>query len=171
MVKATAKDIESLVRFYDELTVFLEETINYPVWKKDIYPARHNITGAVDGGEMFMIRVDGDIAAAAILNNSQPPEYADGSWTVKADGGDIMVVHALGVHYNYYRMGLASFMMEFLREYAVQRGAKAVRLDAAKGNDPAAALYEKIGYVYAGDTVLQPENEGDIPVRLYELAL
>ena len=171
IAKATTKDIERLVRFYDELTVFLEDTVNYPVWKKDVYPARHNITAAVAGEELFVLTVDEDIAAAVILNNSQPPEYAYGNWAVKAKDSEILVVHAMGVHYNFYRCGLASRMMEFVCGYAEQCGAKTVRLDAAVGNKPAITLYEKIGYTYVGETVLQPENEGDIPVRLYELPL
>ena len=167
--KAAAGDIDELVEFYDDMTVYLEQTINYPVWKRYIYPARHNIKAAVENGEMFMLAVDRDLAAAVILNHSQPPEYAEGDWTIEAEDSDIIVVHTLGVHYHYYRRGIAKKMMDFVRGYAEQCGAKTVRLDAAVGNSPAIALYEKIGYRYAGDTVLHPENEGDIPVRLYEL--
>ena len=40
--KAAAADIDEMGRLYDSLNDYLEQHVNYPGWRKGIYPARED---------------------------------------------------------------------------------------------------------------------------------
>ena len=48
--KAAAADIDEMGRLYDSLNDYLEQHVNYPGWRKGIYPARED----AEKGIVFM---------------------------------------------------------------------------------------------------------------------
>ncbi len=56
-----------------------------------------------------------------------------------------MYIYGLAVAETYRRQGVATALIEHLREIAAARGAWVVYVQADYGDDPAIALYEKLG--------------------------
>ncbi|WP_134498244.1 AAC(3)-I family aminoglycoside N-acetyltransferase [Microvirga pakistanensis] len=56
-----------------------------------------------------------------------------------------MYIYDLAVAKTYRRLGVATALIEHLREIAARRGAWVVYVQADHGDDPAIALYEKLG--------------------------
>jgi aminoglycoside 3-N-acetyltransferase I len=54
-------------------------------------------------------------------------------------------IYDLAVSINHRRQGIATALIEYLREIAARRGAWVVYVQADYGDDPAIALYEKLG--------------------------
>lgn len=54
-------------------------------------------------------------------------------------------IYDLAVGIKHRRQGIATALIEYLREIAAQRGAWVVYVQADYGDDPAIALYEKLG--------------------------
>lgn len=54
--------------------------------------------------------------------------------------------------------GVGDLLVSAVTRWAEQRGADVVRLAVADGNEPAAALYERHGFGYAGETEMMPDG-------------
>ena len=52
--KAGESDIDALSRFYDEVNDYLASHINYPEWKRGIYPARDTAENAILEGTCLL---------------------------------------------------------------------------------------------------------------------
>ncbi|WP_312648537.1 hypothetical protein [Aminipila sp.] len=46
--KASNHDIDELEQLYDELNDYLESTINFPGWKKGVYPTRKDAINGIN---------------------------------------------------------------------------------------------------------------------------
>ena len=73
---------------------------------------------------------------------------------------DTSVRHAYGlwVDQSVRRQGLARALMDTVVEWARTAGAAAVTLWVARSNEPAIALYRRLGFVETGDTQPMPSN-------------
>ena len=69
-----------------------------------------------------------------------------GSQTV-IDESDMMNI---AVHPDFRRKGIAEALVAGLEEQLRQRGSKALTLEVRASNEPAIALYEKLGFIQAG---------------------
>ena len=69
-----------------------------------------------------------------------------GSQTV-IDESDMMNI---AVHPDFRRRGIAEALVAELEEQLRQRGSKALTLEVRNSNEPAIALYEKLGFVQVG---------------------
>jgi len=65
---AEIKDIDELERLYNDLNDYLEKNMNYPGWKKGIYPVRQNAVDGVKKNHLYTARYDGKIVGTMILN-------------------------------------------------------------------------------------------------------
>ena len=73
--------------------------------------------------------------------------------TIKS--GEYMVIHTLATRIDSYGKGVATQMVKFCIDKAKARGYKAIRLDVVPDNYPAIKLYQKCGFVFAGEKDLQ----------------
>ena len=64
--------------------------------------------------------------------------------------GDAVNLDSLWVHPEQRRGGLASALIDAATDWGARLGATAVSLDVARDNDPALALYAKLGYTPTG---------------------
>ena len=152
MAPATIDDLDEISELYDSLNDYLDGHVNYPGWKKGIYPAREDASTGIEAGELFMLKKDNKIVGSVILNHKQEAAYAQATWNVDAENKEVMVVRTLAVHPDFMKQGVAGRLLAFVKMYALSLGCKAIRLDVTVQNEPAIALYEKCGYTYV-DTV------------------
>ena len=166
-----SSDINAVAQLYDDVNDHLEQTTNYPGWAKGFYPTKADAEGCIGDGSLFILKADGEIAGSVVLNRSQWEAYSQVTWGVEAKPHEVIVVNKLVVHPNFMGRGIARKLMDFAKDYAMQQGAKAIRLDVTVQNTPAIALYEKCGYTYMGTVDLGLPFEHLKWFKLYELVL
>lgn len=162
--------LEETIAFYTRVVKFLEATVNYPKWTDD-HPGRDYVSRAVDNGEQYVYIENGRVVGAVILSEDPEGFYEAGEWKTSLHQGEFLVVHALASDPDRMHSGIGSFMVKQCVAAARRSGYKAIRLDVVPDNHPAARLYQKHGFTYAGTKDLC-RNIPEIPVfDLYELNL
>lgn len=170
LVKCDDCHLETLAELYRQVVARLIANVNYPKWSRE-YPCRESIRDCIQKGEQFMCLEEGKLVGAVVLNENPGGRYEAGEWTRSLAPGEYLVIHTLAVAAQFSGMGIGGKMVDSCIEYARKHPYKAVRLDVVPENIPAAHLYKKKGFVFAGTRDLE-RNIPDIPVfDLYELNL
>ena len=163
-------DIDELEKLYNNLNDYLETTVNYPGWKKGIYPTRADAVSGIGNG-LFVLRVGNTIAGSVILNHIPEAAYTKATWGIDAGEKEVMVIHTLVTHPEFMKQGVAQKLLELAREYSLSIGCRTIRLDVNIQNEPAIALYEKCGYTYVETVDLGLPYEDLKWFHLYEFIL
>lgn len=141
------------IKYKDEILEFyryvVEEVNKSTVklgWNVDTYPNAEFVGAAIEKGEMCILRQDGKIIAAAVVNHTVNDEYDEIDWEVKVPKEKIATIHALAVSPK-CRGSKTSY--EFLRDieaFCKSNGDFAIHLDVIDTNIPAYKLYIRNGY-------------------------
>lgn len=168
IIPGTPGDIDELEELYDVLNDYLESHVNYPGWKKGVYPVREQAENGIQNGTLYVAKRDHKIVGSVILNHEPEQVYDLVQWKVEADYEEIYVVHTLAVHPDYLREGVGQALLDFADELAKRDHAKAIRLDVYEKNLPAIHAYEKAGYHYIGQVDLGLRKYGLEWFKLFE---
>ncbi len=169
--KCLENDLDRTAAFYDKVTEYLEQNINYPKWTHGEYPGRESTEKAIIGGIQYICTDNDRVVGAFILNEDPQGDYSVGDWKRELNEGEYLVIHTLATDPEIYHKGLGKKMVGYCISLAKENGYKALRLDVVPTNTPARALYEKMGFSYAGEKDLL-RGIADIPLfALYELNL
>lgn len=144
--KAFMKDLNKIVKIYDDIHTEEENHRITIGWVRDVYPTRKTAEIAIRKGEMFVQEDRGQIVAAAIINKEQVPEYSSASWSYDAEDHRVMELHTLVVSPSFQGAGYGSKFVEFYEKYAFTCGCHYLRMDTNERNRNARRLYEKLGY-------------------------
>ena len=169
--RADENDVGEMEALYDELNDFLAASVNYPGWRKGLYPTRDTAAKGIAQRSLFVLRKQGLIEGSIILDHQPEAAYSQVRWGVDCGYDEIFVVRTLAVRPSRMRRGVSGKLMDFAREHAVQNGMRALRLDVSVDNTPAIALYERQGYRYRGTVDLGLNIPWLVWFRLYELPL
>ena len=60
------KDIDELERLYNDLNDYLSEGVNYPGWKKGIYPVRQDAIDGIKEEGLYVARYNGKIVGSML---------------------------------------------------------------------------------------------------------
>ena len=107
--RGVSEDIPELVRLYDETVGHLESHVNYPGWKKGVYPGRDAAEEGVETGTLYVAETGGRIIGSIILNGKQEAAYNGVSWGVVAEPDEVMVIHTFLVHPDFRKSGAGNF--------------------------------------------------------------
>lgn len=166
---ATMADLPAACAFYRELIIALEALPYHPRWTLDEYPAEPFLHESIEEGSLYIATVDGNLAAAVVINTACHPGYHEAStWKLPLKPGEFMVIHALGVGMNYQHRGLATRLIDKAFELAREQGLKAVRLDLIDHNYPLEPLYLRYGFTPCGTQPMYHESIGTALFYLYE---
>ena len=171
IIKGTTDDLDELERLYDNLNSYLEFSTNYPGWAKGIYPIRETAVNGIQNDNLFVLKINHEIAGSIILNHEPEKAYAQLTWGIEADYRDVIVIHTLVVNPKYIKSGVGKQLMDFAKRYSIEHTMKTIRLDVSIHNTPAISLYEKCGYTYVGTVDLGLNIPGLVWFKLYELIL
>ena len=162
--KATEQDVQKVAAGYRELLMY--ETVHgtNTNWIPDVYPTQAVAEKACADGTLYVMEEAGQITASMRLNQLQPDDYRTIDWAWEAADEAVYVVHTLCVLPERARQGLGRKMMTYALSRAKRMNGTVVRLDTWAGNKPAAALYAKLGFRYAGRKEVL--HEGVIPEEL-----
>lgn len=93
---------------------------------------------------------DGGICASMILNQVQSEEYYGIAWEYPARDDEVLILHTLCIPPSNAGRGYGTKMVRYAIEEARRMKCRVMRLDTYEGNQPASALYTKLGFRYAG---------------------
>ena len=165
------KDIDELEQLYNDLNDYLEKTVNYPGWKKGIYPVRQNAIDGIKEGNLYVAKHDGKIVGSVILSHVPESAYYKAKWEFESDYSDVFVIYTFVVHPDFWKCGVGKSLMDFSIEHSINLKAKSIRLDVYEGNTPAIRLYEKCDFKYIDTVDLGLGNYGLKWFKLYEKLL
>ncbi len=148
--QALPDDIPAVADIYERIHTEEEENRMSIGWVRGIYPTEDTAQRAMGRGELFVGIDEGKIAAAAIINHEQVPEYENCSWAYKAVPSEIMVLHTLVVHPACSGRGYGRGFVQFYEDYALQHGCRYLRMDTQEKNTGARAMYRKLGFSEPG---------------------
>ncbi|WP_194190669.1 GNAT family N-acetyltransferase [Clostridium chrysemydis] len=161
-------DIDEVELLYNDLNDAWGKRINYPGWKKGIYPIRSIAEKGVSEGNLYIAKYKGKIVGSIILNHEPESAYKGVKWKITDNYSEILVIHTLVVNPNYFRLKIGEKLMDFAYELAENLNMKSIRLDVYENNKPAIKLYEKCGYVYIDTVDLGLREYGLDWFKLYE---
>lgn len=163
-----ANDIDELEQLYNNLNDHLAKGVNYPGWRRGIYPVRQNAIDGVKYSNLYVAKHKGEIIGSVILSHEPEPAYYGAKWAFEYDYSNVFVVHTFVVNPKYLKCGIGKAIMDFSIEHAIKSQAKSIRLDVYENNIPAISLYEKCGFKYIDTVDLGLGNYGLNWFRLYE---
>ena len=166
--KCLEADIARTGQFYDGVVLWLNEHVNYPRWIYGVYPSEQSVRTMADDVTQY-ICTDGESILGAFALNARPQgSYQKAQWMRELADGAYMVLHALAIDPGMQHHGLGTDIIRFCLDKARSEGYKAIRVDIVPTNVPARRLFEKNGFIYAGDVDLEL-NIGNIPAySMYE---
>lgn len=148
--KATMADAAAITAIYEELHTAEEEGRARIGWVRGVYPVRKTAEDAIARDEMFVEEIDGQIVAAARINQVQESAYGHAPWKHPAPEEEVMVLHTLVVSPGRKGSGLGTKFVAFYEQYALDHGCKYLRMDTNEKNQAARSLYRKLGYTEVG---------------------
>ena len=167
-IKCEKEHFGAVAKMYESSVDYLNRTINYPLWTSE-HPSREYVEESIARGEQFACVESGRVLGAVVLSENPEGSYELGDWSRNFRYGEYLVIHILAVDPGHLKEGVGEFMVDGCISYAKSRGYKALRLDVVPGNVPAVRLYEKKGFVFAGEKDLQ-RGIKELPIfDLYEL--
>lgn len=164
-------DTDELEQLYDCINDHLSETVNYPGWRKGLYPVRQTAEAGIQEGSLYVAVWENQIVGSMILRHTPEPAYLPVTWTMNLEYEEVLVIYTFVVHPEYSGQGVGRELLEFASKVGIQSNIKALRLDVNNDNIPAIRLYEKCGFQYI-DTVDLGLGEYNLPwFKLYEKIL
>lgn len=147
---ATMNDLTEIENLYEVVVDDLEKNINYPGWKKSIYPTQNEAVRGIENNELYVVRYDEKIVGSVVINHEQEKNYQMANWKIDAHDDEVYVIHTLAIDPGYKGLKIAQKLLEYAETLAKKNGVKTIRLDVRKGNVPAVKLYQRCGYNYVG---------------------
>jgi GNAT superfamily N-acetyltransferase len=144
--KAELCDLDAICAIYDAIHDREEAGLTTVGWIRSIYPTRATAEASILAKDMFVLEVDGDILAAARINQVQGEEYKEATWQFPCPDSKVMVLHTLVVSPAAARKGWGTQFVAFYEDYAARHGCTCLRMDTNARNTVARALYKKLGY-------------------------
>lgn len=144
--KATFDDIELIEDTYNEHFKHEMAYGAFTIFKKGIYPTRKDSEKAIDVGTLYVYEENNSIAGSIIVDKTQPIEYTKIVWGQTLANDEVMVIHLLMVRPSKSGKGIATSLVRYAIELAVNNSCKALRLDTGSQNIPALSLYKKLGF-------------------------
>ena len=166
---AKETDLDELEKLYDDLNDHLAKGINYPGWRKGIYPVRESAAHGLINNNLYVARLNNKIVGSIILSHEAESAYHKAKWEFESkDYSDVFVIHTFAIHPEFLKCGIGKALLNFADELAVKSQVKSIRLDVYEKNLPAIKLYEKCGYKYIDTVDLGLGEYGLDWFRLYE---
>jgi ribosomal protein S18 acetylase RimI-like enzyme len=143
---ATKDDLPSLMALVRRVVPLMRATGNLQ-WD-ETYPNEAVFQRDIELDQLWVVTVEGSIAAVAAVTMDQEPDYTQVGWDIEEPA---IVVHRLAVDPAFRGQGAAGALMQKAEEVAVERGITVLRVDTNTQNEATQRLFPKLGYVLAGE--------------------
>lgn len=156
-VKAEITMLDEIMEIYRQAQAYMEESGN-PQWQKG-FPDENDIRGGILGGILYVVRIEGAIAAVfSAVNHESNYDRIDGKWLTD---GNYLAVHRVAVGDKFRGMGAAKYIVKFAAgEIARSRTRGSIRMDTHELNIPMRCLLESCGFTECGKiSVFRDDSE------------
>lgn len=140
-------------------------------WIYGQHPTDAAIRSYIDRQEMYLFMDEQNVAGMTAITMYQGEDYHEVNWSQDLKDDEVASLHLLTVMPEYQGKGVSKRLMEAIISLVMEKGKKAIRLDALASNIPAQHMYEKLGFEYRGKQNLYAENTGWTDFLYYELPL
>lgn len=148
---ANEKDVSAIAAIYEAIHDREEAGEITTGWLRGIYPTEKTARAScARGDEMYVLEEDGEIRAAARINQDQGEEYADCQWQYPAEDREVLVIHTLVVDPKWNGHGYGTAFVKFYEDMAREMGCRYLRMDTNARNAQARAMYKHLGYSEPG---------------------
>ncbi len=161
---ASENDLSAVAETYTELLTYEAEHGSHSNWQLNKYPTRSTAENAFRNGWLYVLIDAEKLCASMILNQNQLDSYAHIRWEYPAAPQEVLVIHTLCIPPSCAGKGYGTAMVRWAGQHARVLGCRVIRLDTWAGNQPAAELYTKLGFRYAG--IQKTLFQGVIPEEL-----
>lgn len=144
--KACKADIPAIAAVYDRLHDAEEAGKAEIGWVRGVYPTKGTAQAALERGDLFVMEEGGVVVGAAIVNQTQVPEYYGAPWQFPASDEEVMVLHTLTIDPNTGGKGYGKAFVAFYEQYARENGCRVLRMDTNRRNARARKMYAGLGY-------------------------
>lgn len=148
--KAQKTDIDRIEEIYEKIHDDEEKGLITIGWIRNIYPIRKTAEDALQRDDLFVMVDEGNIVAAAVINQIQVAEYQYAAWKHPASDKEVMVLHCLVVDPDCKNKGYGKAFVAFYEDYARQHHCTALRMDTNARNTRARNLYQHLNYEEIG---------------------
>ena len=166
--KATIKDFDAVVAFYDDIIDHTPGIERYARWSKGAHPTSEGLRAFIQEGSLYLYREAGAIVGAMALPLYQGEDYHDVPWSRQLPDDQVASIHLLGVRPDRQGRGIGATMVREAVALARAQGMKSLRLDTLASNTPAQRLYQSLGFEFRGKQYLYAENTAWTDFFFYE---
>ena len=143
-------DISAVERIYDHIHDMEEDGKATIGWIRGVYPTGQTALEALEAGSLYVMEDEGEIVAAAKLDQNQVPAYAQASWEYQVSDDQVMVMHTLVVDPYHSGKGYGKQFVKFYEEYALEHGCHELRIDTNERNATARKMYSHLEFQEVG---------------------
>lgn len=118
-----------------------------PQWD-ELYPNKPILDEDIQKQELYITKIDGEIAAVYVLNEESDEQYSNGKW--QYPNATYKVIHRLCVHPKFQNQKLGYRTMIYIENQMLQQGIETIRLDTFTQNPFSIRLYERLGFKKVG---------------------
>ncbi len=163
IVKATTEELAEILDIFAYARTTIA-ALGIPQWQNG-YPSRSVIEADMAGGRSYAVKEGDEVKATFVLVDHEPDYDViyGGKWLA---AGKYTALHRIAVAGDCRGSGISAFIMDFVKEEAIRRGAISLRCDTHEGNLPMRRMLEKNGFVHCGEIHLSRAlREGDSDYR------
>lgn len=170
--KAVVEDVDAITDIYNKIHILEAAGLVSIGWDSKVYPIRATAEKALLDETLFVMTMDNEVVASAIINQEQPSAYSSMAWRFPASDDKVGVLHTLVVDPDFGKQGLGKAFVSFFENYCKEQGYAVVRLDTQVKNTGPFNMYLNLGYKLAGvcDTPFQ-NLPYDVELAIFEKKL
>lgn len=168
---ATSNDLPLLCDFYQEICDQQVHDEYSPRWTWGDYPSSEYLKAKLNDAQIVMNVIDGKVAAAGVLSVGEDPSYRDVPWQHKFADDQIAILHLFAVSYSFRGQGIAQQTLQGIMDYARHNGQRVIHIDVIDPNVPAEKAYLKAGFQFNNAQILNYDDLGPTPAKLFEYLL
>ena len=143
---ASLDDVNEIMDLYGRVVEKVNTTSVRLGWNTDTYPDVSFVKDAAQNEQMCIMRENGRIIAAAVVNHEVNPEYDAIDWEISGPKEKIATIHALAVSPDKQGSRVSYDMLFGIEDHCRKQGDLAIHLDVIDTNIPAYKLYTRNGY-------------------------
>ena len=155
--KSVETDISSIMNIIVQAQAYFnEQGINQ--WQNN-YPNSETIENDIINKNSYVLLSDNNIIGTVVLSFDGEKSYEiiyDGKWKSNFKYG---VIHRIAVDTNYKGLGLASAIINNVKEICLKKGVCSIKVDTQKDNIAMQKLLKKNEFDYCGIIYLEDKNE------------
>lgn len=155
--KGTLQDLKDIQNIISDAKKYLKDS-GVAQWVGE-YPSEELLTNDINSGESYVAVENGEILGTCLISFQEEPSYNniyDGAWLTL---NSYAVIHRLAVKKTSRNRNVASKLLDFAKDLALENNIHSLKIDTHKDNSTMKKLMEKNDFIYCGRIILSDNSE------------